>query len=352
VQGTQVIRFFNPLGNNNVHYCTRPQITVQAVDRTHLATIVDSADDRFTVSLLDMTGQPVSGMVQWQVQGPAEAILALEEFNSAPPSVMAAAYQLILDRRLGDYVVPAGVTLLAMGNRDKDRGVTYRLPKPLANRFIHLEMEPNVEDWCEWAISQRLHPDVVSYLMKFPNNLLDRDFAKKPPNSFASPRTWEFVAKIISQPNIASDVVRALVCGAIGDAIGNEFLLHRQFVADMPDIRGIFSGEITQFHATNPQYTTQIAYSLCLQLCYDLKARSDSINGKFRSNVQRDMSTEQMLLWTEADRAIGYIIDNFQPEIAMMMCKLAYTCKVKLSGLKMKRFRAFVERHRDLVMDQ
>src|ERR1051325_1801198 len=209
IHGNQVVRFFNPVGSNGIHYCTKPQITVYAVDPGYQASIIDYGDDRFTVALRDGNGLPISGMVQWHVEGPAEAILALEEFNSAPPSVMGAAYQLVLDRRLGDYIVPAGVTLLAMGNRDKDKGVTYRVPKPLANRFIHLEMEPNAEDWCQWAIDQRLHADVVGYIMKFPKNLFDKDFAKKPTHQFATPPTWEFVSKVISQ-STNGDIVRAL----------------------------------------------------------------------------------------------------------------------------------------------
>lgn len=349
IHGIQEIRFFNPIGNNGIHYSTKSEITIQAVSSDHVASIIDYGDDRFTVALRDATGQLADGMVKWQVHGPAEGILALEEFNSAPPSVMAAAYQLILDRRLGDYIVPTGVTLLAMGNRDKDKGVTYRLPKPLANRFIHLEMEVNLEDWCQWAIDQRIHPDVVGYIMKFPHNLLDRKFTEKPSHPFATPRTWEFVSNMISQ-NVAADVTRALICGAIGDAIGNEFLLHRQFVADMPDIRGIFSGQITQFHASNPQYVTQIAYSLCLQLCYDLKTRSDVLAGKFSNALERDESPEQNAWWIEADRAVGYVIDNFQPEIAVMMYKLAlYTCKMRFTASKMKRFRHWAQRNHDLV---
>ena len=54
----------------------------------------------------------------------SKAILFLDELNSAPPSVQAAAYQLILNRRVGQYYLPKGVSIVAAGNRDADKGVT------------------------------------------------------------------------------------------------------------------------------------------------------------------------------------------------------------------------------------
>jgi len=72
--------------------------------------------------------------------------------NSAAPAVQAAAYQLILNRRVGKYVLPDNVVMVAAGNRESDKGVTYRMPTPLANRFIHLEMKVDFESWEQWAV--------------------------------------------------------------------------------------------------------------------------------------------------------------------------------------------------------
>ena len=79
-------------------------------------------------------------------------ILFLDEMNSAPPAVQAAGYQLVLNGRVGKYVLPKNVHIVAAGNRDSDKGVTYRMPMPLANRFIHLEMRPDFASWQNWAI--------------------------------------------------------------------------------------------------------------------------------------------------------------------------------------------------------
>ena len=91
-------------------------------------------------------------------------VLFLDEMNSAAPGVQAAAYQLILNRRIGKYRLPDNVVIVAAGNRESDKGVTFRMPTPLANRFIHIEMKPDFPTWQEWAVNNQIHKDVVGYL--------------------------------------------------------------------------------------------------------------------------------------------------------------------------------------------
>src|SRR6056300_646003 len=91
-------------------------------------------------------------------------VLFLDEMNSSAPAVQAAAYQLILNRRVGKYVLPDNVVMIAAGNRESDKGVTYRMPTPLANRFIHIEMRADFTAWADWAVNNNIHTDVVGYL--------------------------------------------------------------------------------------------------------------------------------------------------------------------------------------------
>ena len=102
-------------------------------------------------------------------------VLFLDEMNSAAPSVQAAAYQLILNRRVGQYELPDNVLIVAAGNREADKGVVYRMPAPLANRFVHLEMKPEFDDWFEWAVANNISKDVVGYLTFSKKDLYDFD---------------------------------------------------------------------------------------------------------------------------------------------------------------------------------
>ena len=97
---------------------------------------------------------------------PGRWLINLEELPSAPPLVQAALYQLVLDRKVGEYKLPEGASLIACGNRESDRGVVHRMPTPLASRFVHLEIRVDAEDWLAWAAGQwnrrrshLFHPD-------------------------------------------------------------------------------------------------------------------------------------------------------------------------------------------------
>src|SRR6056300_880871 len=131
-------------------------------------------------------------------------VLFLDEMNSAAPSVQAAAYQLILNRRVGKYVLPDNVVIVAAGNRESDKGVTYRMPAPLANRFIHIEMRVDFEDWQDWATLNCIHPEVVGYVGYAKQDLYDFD-PKSSSRAFATPRSWSFVSDLVSDKEIDTE---------------------------------------------------------------------------------------------------------------------------------------------------
>ena len=126
----------------------------------------------------DLRGMPFynkdSGMMEWAppVDLPSEeyaskfdtVILFLDEMNSAAPAVQAAAYQLTLGRRVGQYKLPDNVVIVAAGNRESDKGVTYRMPTPLANRFVHLEVRVDFDSYFNWAVENKIHD---MYLVTF-----------------------------------------------------------------------------------------------------------------------------------------------------------------------------------------
>src|ERR1700751_4534766 len=93
-----------------------------------------------------------------------EGILFLDELTSAPQMTQAGCYQLVLDRKLGEYQLPDGWVVIAAGNPASERGVHFSMPRPLRNRFVHLSLEPDFEDWCQWAVRAGLRPEIVERL--------------------------------------------------------------------------------------------------------------------------------------------------------------------------------------------
>jgi hypothetical protein len=175
-------------------------------------------------------------------------ILFLDEINAAPPTVSAAAYQLILDRRLGEYRVPHGWAIFAAGNRQGDRGVTYLMPAALANRFTHYELEPHLDDWVAWAYEAGIDPRIVAFLRFRPDLLFDFDPAHNPA-AFPSPRSWEFahlaLKKFGDQPALIGEALQACV----GKAAGIELKAFLDNMDRLPDIDAILRGDPSEVPA-------------------------------------------------------------------------------------------------------
>ncbi len=183
-----------------------------------------------------------------------EGILFLDELNAAPPSVQASAYQLILDRQVGEYKLPDGWAIVAAGNREGDRGVTYRMPSPLANRFVHFEMDVNADDWRDWAYKKGLDERIISYLSYKSEHLFTFD-AKSDKKSFATPRSWEYVDSILKSGLYESLVLNA-VSGAVGKEVAVGFLSFIKVMSRLPNIadildsgEGVYSDEVDVLYA-------------------------------------------------------------------------------------------------------
>jgi len=149
-------------------------------------------------------------------------ILFLDEINAAPPLVQASLYQLVLDRRVGEYELPEGWWIVAAGNRQFDRSVVFKLSSALANRFVHLEFEVNAADWREWAIDKRVSPLVTGFIALRPELLLGEP-GESP--AYPTPRTWEIVSDIIHSFD-SIDGCRDLIAGAVGEGPAVEFLAY------------------------------------------------------------------------------------------------------------------------------
>jgi hypothetical protein len=167
-------------------------------------------------------------------------ILFLDELNSAPPSVQAAAYQLILDRRIGDYELPVNWSIIAAGNREGDRGVTHKIPSPLANRFVHFEMEHSINDWKAWAFREEVENVIVSFI-SLNHEALFTFNPKSKEKAFATPRSWEFVDTILKSTMKEEHLFDA-ISGAIGAKLAAEFLAYKNESCELPAFQEIFEG--------------------------------------------------------------------------------------------------------------
>ena len=166
-------------------------------------------------------------------------VLFLDELNAAPPLVQAACYQLVLDRRLGEYALPENWSVIAAGNREQDRSVSHRMPSALANRFVHLDFTVDAAQWLDWALATGLSPEVIAFI-RFRPNLLHRFDPERDVRAFPSPRSWEFVSRLMTSGPDKS-VFSDLVAGAVGAAAGAEFCGFMELWGHLPSISEILA---------------------------------------------------------------------------------------------------------------
>lgn len=263
-------------------------------------------------------------------------LLFLDELNSASPTVQAAGYQLVLNRRVGKYVLPNNVVIVAAGNRESDKGVTYRMPAPLANRFLHLEMRVDFDSWQNWAVQNDVDEEVVGYLMRNKQDLYDFD-AKSSSRAFPTPRSWTFVSDLLRmEENEDADTVYALIAGAIGEGLASKFGSHRKFVAQLPDPADVLSGKVKDLNVKE----VSAMYSLTVSMCYELK---DCMENR---KVKKDDLNVMM------DNFLSYMMRNFETELVIMGAKTAIkTYGLPLEPQKLKCFDEFHKKYGKYILE-
>jgi len=254
-------------------------------------------------------------------------VLFLDELNSAAPSVQSAAYQLILNRRIGKYRLPKNVVMVAAGNRESDKGVTFRMPTPLANRFLHQEMKVDFSSWQQWAVLNNIHKDVVGYLSFAKQDLYDFD-AKSSSRAFATPRTWTFVSELLEDDDGDDDTITNLVAGTVGEGLAVKFMAHRKVAGRMPKPEDILSGKVKDLNLKE----VSAMYSLVISMCYELK---DAVEKKVEQKKFHEM----------ADNFLSYMMNNFETELTVMGARIALTTyDLPFLPTKMKHFDEFHKR--------
>jgi hypothetical protein len=230
-------------------------------------------------------------------------VLFLDEMNSAAPSVQAAAYQLVLNRRVGTYELPDNVVMVAAGNRETDKGVTYRMPAPLANRFVHLELAVDWDDWFDWATENKIHKDVVGFLTFSKKSLYDFD-PKSSSRAFATPRSWSFVSELLEDDDTDESTLADLTAGSVGEGLAVSFMAHRKIASKMPNPTAILSGNVKKMDSKE----ISAMYSLTVSLCYELKDACEKKAKNWNSQV---------------NNFFQFMMDNFETELVIMGTKLA-----------------------------
>lgn len=175
-----------------------------------------------------------------------DAVLFFDDITAAREDTQAALYQLILEKQIGSYKLPAEANIIAAGNRADDRGVFYEMPDPLRRRLLHVTLEISVEDWLAWGKDTgRIHPVIRAFIEAYPERLWG---PRGEQDTAACPRTWEFASNFFFQspdnPGIANDEIASAV-GCVA-ALELKAFCHLGDGKDVVSARAWLDGEISE----------------------------------------------------------------------------------------------------------
>lgn len=236
----------------------------------------------------DLRGLPVQDLktetTKWLIPNwlpkkeTSKGIIFFDELNLSPPSIQAVAYQLILDRRIGDYVLPQGWVIISAGNRVEDKCSVFEMSNALCNRFLHSELQtPDKDEWTNWAIENDVDSRIVAFINFKPSSLNRVDSTLKD-KAFPTPRSWAFCSRLIKGKG-ESDIVKRLIASSVGEATSIEFfaflklqakinlkeiLKHPEMIENIKeiDLRYVLLGTIAESYKKDKKILIQ-TFALC-----------------------------------------------------------------------------------------
>lgn len=281
----------------------------------------------------------------------SNAIIFYDELSSATPSVQAATYQIVLNRRIGNYELPKDAAIVAAGNRVRDRGVAYNMPSALRNRFLHATLEVRAEDWKEWAQLNRVHKHVVGYI-SFAGGDLNTFETNGDSEAFATPRSWSMVSRLLQHPDehgnmvdtdIDEKVLAYLVKGAVGVGPGSQFMSYRKRADVLPPAIKVLDGSVKKL----PQCNIDITYALTTGLIYELV----DLNRKAVAAQANGDNAFMNLFMEYTDNYFRFMMDNFEDEMTVMGAKsiLGKPHSLKMNAQKLKTWKEFTNKYIDII---
>ncbi len=167
-------------------------------------------------------------------------ILFLDEISSVPQSVQAAAYQIVLDKQIGEFSFPENCIMICAGNRTTDRSIAFKMSKALANRLRHFEVRADYDGWKNWAVKNGIHEMVLGYLA-FDNSSLNKE-PDLEELAFPTPRSWEFVSNTLEVMEEEPRQIHELIAGCVGVTTALAFEAWCDIYKTLPAVEDIFSG--------------------------------------------------------------------------------------------------------------
>lgn len=227
---------------------------------------------------IDLRGLPYidKGRTIWAQQSllpqkgthPEHGLLLLDEYVEAPRAMQSAARLIVLDRGFGDYRLPDGWHCIAAGNRMGQGTSANAMPTNVANAFIHIDVEVNVESWVAWALDNDIDLRVIAFI-KWRTELLHKFDPQSKAHAFASPRSWAFASRVLKDSQNNPKLLAAMMKGAVGEGPSAEFVGFLRVFDKLPSIESILLNPKTAPLPVDPATRYAVVTSLSSRINVD-----------------------------------------------------------------------------------
>lgn len=240
-------------------------------DPTDLAGFPQIDHARQKAGYLPMDTFPLEG--ETPPTGYSGWLLFFDEANSAPKAVQAAAYKIILDRKIGQASLHKHCALVAAGNLEGDGAIVEEMSTALQSRMAHIELTVDSESWVEWAQTHGVDHKITDYI-KFKPGQLYTFRADHTDKTYACPRTWEFANRVIKVTSEDSKNRLPMLAGTLSEGVAREFTTFCKIYNDLPKPAQIITNPDTIKVPTEPS----ILYALTGTIAHNAtKANFDSL---------------------------------------------------------------------------
>ena len=223
-------------------------------------------------------------------------LLFIDELNSAVPDVQKAFYSLILDRRLGDYELPAGSRVVGAGNRVEDRALVRPMATALANRMVHVALEPDADAWLGWGATHGVHPLVLAFIRARPDRLFELPPTDATP-AYPTPRAWHMLSDAIE--SVGEHLWAATAAGSVGDRAGAEWSAFAKRALGAPSLEALAGG--TAAVPRDPELIYFLGASCLARLASTSRADGELVG---KAVTALGAASKEVAVWT-VDAALG-----------------------------------------------
>jgi hypothetical protein len=241
----------------------------------------------------------------------APALVFLDEINAAVTRLhQAAAYQIVLERRVGPFAFHPETRILAAGNLEEDQAIVSPLSSALCNRFVHFTLRVDADAWLGWASRAGLHETVLAYIARHGAEAL---YARDGDLAFPSPRSWAMAARLLAAAPTGRG--HRLVAGCVGERAAQRLSAFERIFGRVPVARIVREGRKMDFRRgrnAEPSFVYAAVFAVAAWLCSEEPPTDDQLPHVVRFASSPGLDPEYVFLFLRQLKGADGLLTRLQ----------------------------------------